>query len=284
MISLASEVEGTILSFAASVVTVGIGYRKGFFSGKPDEKPLNPPTFLLVLIGFALYFIVGLCVPDLFLRFVSNFYSNAFMSRVAKITYLSFVMSALTLAALLFFIFWIHRPIRQTILHRHPLAIRKDVLFSLFACLISFPLVIFVCQLLEIIVYLIFHTLEIPPQLVILFLKMTLGNPLYFSLASITIIIFTPIIEETLFRGLFQTYLRRYFNAPSAILISSLCFSFFHYSNDQGVGNIPVIGSLFILAYFLGFVYERRGSLIAPIFLHAVFNAVNTANLYILGN
>ena len=96
------------------------------------------------------------------------------------------------------------------------------------------------------------------------------------AVALFTILIAAPIIEEFLFRGCLMTYLKRYMPPKGAITLSALCFSLFHFAPSQGFGNISLVASLFVLALFLGFIYERQASLFASIGLHMTFNAVST--------
>ena len=103
------------------------------------------------------------------------------------------------------------------------------------------------------------------------------------SMVLFTIILLAPLIEEILFRGFLQTFIRQHLGSRQAIGITSLLFALFHYAPEQGLGNIPIVGSLLVLALFLGFVYEKRGSLLAPITLHACFNSISVLNLYFLG-
>ncbi len=88
-----------------------------------------------------------------------------------------------------------------------------------------------------------------------------------------------PVLEEMLFRGLFQTMIRSYlasstFRAfsPSwqAIMISSVIFAMAH----QNAAHWP---ALFVLGVCLGYAYEKSGSLFRPIFVHALFNAITIA-------
>ena len=105
---------------------------------------------------------------------------------------------------------------------------------------------------------------------------------LYFFLIVVIVTFLAPCIEETLFRGFLQSYIRQYLGPKLSIVISSFCFALFHYSSEQGLANISIIGSLFSLAFFLGFIYEKRGSLLAPIILHSAFNTISAINLYFL--
>ncbi len=282
MTSFGSEVAAAFFSAAAAVILLWIAIRRGFFIGCQGVKqPIARPTFLLVLGAFLIYFIVSLFTPPLFSKLLIKIGLN---NSIELATWVNCLSGAATLGAFIIYAQIIYRPISQSIWRSSEKRdLKSDALIALTACIVSFPLVICIGQILEIILYLIFHTLQLPDQLVILFLKTTFGKPLYFFLATFSIIIFAPLIEEWLFRGFLQSYLRRYFNAPIAITLSSATFSLFHFSKEQGLGNIPIIGSLFILSYFLGFVYERQGSLFAPMILHATFNTLSIANLYFLG-
>ena len=97
-------------------------------------------------------------------------------------------------------------------------------------------------------------------------------------LIFITTLIVAPVLEEMLFRGIFQTMIRSSFelklpNLKSqyrtwlAILISSALFAIIH----QNMGHWP---ALFILAICLGYSYEKSGSLFRPIFIHSFFNSI----------
>ena len=97
-------------------------------------------------------------------------------------------------------------------------------------------------------------------------------------LVFIVAVVMAPVLEEMIFRGLFQTVIRSLLETRSsglegryhawiAIFISSGLFSMVH-------GNVPHWPALFLLGVCLGYAYEKSGSLFRPIFIHAFFNAV----------
>jgi len=101
--------------------------------------------------------------------------------------------------------------------------------------------------------------------------------PLRILIIIVTVVV-APVLEEMLFRGLFQTMIRSFFefrfsNLESrngvwlAILISSGLFVMVH----ANAGHWP---ALFMLALCLGYSYEKSGSLFRPIFIHSFFNSV----------
>jgi membrane protease YdiL (CAAX protease family) len=85
-------------------------------------------------------------------------------------------------------------------------------------------------------------------------------------------VIVAPLGEEIIFRGYFYGVIRRFGGRIPALLISSLLFAAIH-------AHIPSIPGLFLLAMILCLLYERTGSLWAPIALHATFNASSIAAL-----
>jgi membrane protease YdiL (CAAX protease family) len=106
----------------------------------------------------------------------------------------------------------------------------------------------------------------------------------------IVAVVIASLFEEMLFRGLFQTTIRSYFEARfrspvargtphedrvtakygawAAILISSGLFAATH----ADTGHWP---ALFVLGVCLGYAYEKSGSLFRPIFIHSFFNATS---------
>jgi membrane protease YdiL (CAAX protease family) len=85
---------------------------------------------------------------------------------------------------------------------------------------------------------------------------------LWFSAAAAA-----PVAEEIFFRGLIQTVL---FNLTArrrlAVIFASLAFGAVHFPNPETIPALVAFGLL------LGWLYERTGSLAAPILVHALFN------------
>jgi membrane protease YdiL (CAAX protease family) len=97
-----------------------------------------------------------------------------------------------------------------------------------------------------------------------------------------TAVVIAPLVEEMLFRGLFQTVIRSYLefrilsldfrSSPVwvSIAVSSIIFTTTH-------ANKAHWPALFVLAVCLGYAYEKSGSLFRPIFIHALFNGITIA-------
>jgi hypothetical protein len=201
---------------------------------------------------------------------------------IALACWLTFLMSFFILSGILSYCYFLPKEISLAIWNSSKkISLSQDIYTAVIFCIIAFPLMIFFAAFFDWILYFLFNIKEIPEQLAVLFLKMSIGYPFYFFLNMITVVILAPCIEETLFRGFLQSYLKQYFSTKMSIVGTSLSFAFFHYSSEQGIANLSIIGSLFVLALFLGFIYEKRKSLLAPMILHALFNMINIIHLYL---
>ncbi len=105
--------------------------------------------------------------------------------------------------------------------------------------------------------------------------------PSMLLVAAIVIVCVVPCLEELMFRGFLQTWLKEKYGGPKAVVLSSLVFAAFHFSPKQGITNIEILVSLYVLSLYLGFLRLRKDSLIAPIGLHATFNLLTFINLAI---
>ena len=77
-----------------------------------------------------------------------------------------------------------------------------------------------------------------------------------------------PVFEELLFRGLFQSMLRKRVNKTwPAIILTSVLFALLHPPTHWP--------ALFVLSVCLGYSYEKSGSLFRPIFIHTIFNTAS---------
>ena len=95
-----------------------------------------------------------------------------------------------------------------------------------------------------------------------------------------------PIYEEALFRGFALTAWRQTVGARAAIVRSSLLFVVAHVlfvggDSFREAVSLAIVGGVVRVpvAFVLGWLFVRTGSLWAPIGLHAAFNAI----LIILG-
>ena len=64
-------------------------------------------------------------------------------------------------------------------------------------------------------------------------------------------LIFSPIVEETVFRGMILKLLKKYSNILLSIFFSSILFTIFH--------KVPFYLDIFILSFGLGYIYTKFG-------------------------
>ena len=81
-------------------------------------------------------------------------------------------------------------------------------------------------------------------------------------------------VEETLYRGIIFTAFRKR-SVLTGIVISALCFGLMHLNFNQMLYAV-YLGVIFAL------IVEATGSLVSTMILHMLFNAVNTAYVYLL--
>ena len=83
----------------------------------------------------------------------------------------------------------------------------------------------------------------------------------------VSVVVAAPLVEELAFRGVLQGWLCKSLSAPGAILVASVLFGLVHGSTWPD----PIPLTLFGIG--LGITYQRTRSLLAPVALHASFNA-----------
>lgn len=245
------------------------------------QFPLKPSSFEISLKLLACVFGIYLG----FVIFVIPFFVSLLHYLSSPIFPSMTLISIIQLLLLLAMIFWIFRffqgqrpGLMKKIWKNSTSPISQDIGMGALTWGLSFPLVVIVGQFFDLILYLIFG-LENYEQVPVRYFKESLGSFSQIFMAVFMIAILAPVIEEFLFRGCLQNYFKKLLGIRSAILLTSFCFALFHFSFSQGLGNISLITSLFVLACFLGFIYEKRQSLYASIGLHMTFNLISTLRI-----
>lgn len=106
---------------------------------------------------------------------------------------------------------------------------------------------------------------EAPPQEVVRFLAESQSARDRVAVLAMAVIV-APLAEELVFRGYFYAVIKKYAGSFVALAVTSLLFAAVH-------GHAHSIPALFTLAFCLGLAYERTGSLLVAMIMHAVFNA-----------
>lgn len=115
---------------------------------------------------------------------------------------------------------------------------------------------------------------DLQPQEAVKALKTAGSLPLK-ALMGVAAVVVAPLVEETVFRGFIYGVLKRYTDGWFAALCSASLFAIVHM-------HIGTFVPLFVLALGLCAAYERTGSLLVPMWMHAIFNGVSTALLLLL--
>jgi membrane protease YdiL (CAAX protease family) len=260
------------------LITNTIAWKKGFYSCR--FYPATPIPFRHVGYLFIIYIGVTYVLSSYFGALLQKYAQTA--PTTGMIVFLQFVLIALMLIG--FFVYCrtqaqgLFSKIWKNPAVQPPTSPLHDFLLGAIAWLVAFPVVQVIGQLFDMILFIIFR-FEGYEQVAVKYLKTTLESPAMAILALISIVIIAPIVEEFLFRGALQTYLKRRMSPKTAIIVTSLCFGLFHFSPEQGFGNISLIASLFVFGTFLGYVYERQGSLYASIGLHLAFNFISSVRI-----
>jgi uncharacterized protein len=83
-----------------------------------------------------------------------------------------------------------------------------------------------------------------------------------------------PVAEEFFFRGFFFRALRSRFSLIAAAVIDGLVFGAVHYTGSQTLAVLPVLA---VLGFVFCMLYERTGSILPGIALHATNNSISYA-------
>ena len=91
------------------------------------------------------------------------------------------------------------------------------------------------------------------------------SDPLILGLMAFAAVVAAPLCEEIVFRGYFYPVAKKFAGPWAAGICSALVFAAAH-------GNLAALLPLFIFGCLLVFIYEKTGSLWAPIAVHFCFN------------
>uniref|UniRef100_UPI003F490AC7 CPBP family intramembrane glutamic endopeptidase n=1 Tax=Niallia taxi TaxID=2499688 RepID=UPI003F490AC7 len=95
--------------------------------------------------------------------------------------------------------------------------------------------------------------------------RMTLLN---FLIGFVSAAIISPLYEEIFYRGFLYRFLRSKYGIPVGMLGSSFIFMIVH---------IPTFNTLpinFVSGLLFAWTYEKSGSIVPPIIIHAIFNGI----------
>lgn len=112
-----------------------------------------------------------------------------------------------------------------------------------------------------------FGPFEVPEQSL---LETTTQGGATAVLGVVVAVVFAPIVEETIFRGILFQSIRMRVGVWAALVLSSLVFALVHF---EVFSPLPLV-IFTVLGIWLAAAFHRTGSLLVPIFGHAAFNGV----------
>lgn len=149
----------------------------------------------------------------------------------------------------------------------HFRTIPKDLVHAFLTLAAVWPLVMAMMSLTILVMKHFDQSFEVPQHEALEVITESPSVALQVLMVALAVLV-APLVEELMFRGLFQSMIRSYLGRPwVAIAITSALFATIHTNQEHWP-------ALFILALGLGYSYEKSGSLLRPIFMHAMFNGV----------
>ncbi|MGR3912371.1 MAG: CPBP family intramembrane metalloprotease [Candidatus Rhabdochlamydia sp.] len=264
------------LSLIGLVFTL-IASSLGFF----DLPSLKRPSIELSQVAslFAIY-LSFLFLSPLFLSFTLSLIPSYPNISYQTVSILQFAITSSMLISL--FLYTLSdRQGRFKALLKHPCSdssYLKDFGIGCLTWFMAFPFVAAINQLCDAALFPFFDGKPYE-QAAVAYLKHNLETPIQAFFALTSIVIIAPVIEEFLFRGILQQYIKKFLSVRLSIVLTSFLFALFHFSSSQHLGNVSLISSLFCLSCFLGYLYEKQGSLYASIGLHMSFNLASSLQI-----
>lgn len=144
-------------------------------------------------------------------------------------------------------------------------SLKRALITSLIVIVFALPVVLVFNELMRNLITRLHSAPETQPTIQILELSVSLGQRICFGFAAIVV---APIAEEILFRGVLYRTVRMCGFPKIALWSTALLFALVH-------GSAPAFLPLTALAIIFTLLYNNTGTLVAPIFAHSLFNAVN---------
>jgi membrane protease YdiL (CAAX protease family) len=96
-------------------------------------------------------------------------------------------------------------------------------------------------------------------------------------------VVIAPLHEELFFRGVLFRALRDRRGLAAGLVATGVAFSLVHYLPGPWQDTVLLIAVMFFNGMALAWFYERRGTLVAPIVAHMVFNVIGLSLLLTFG-
>jgi membrane protease YdiL (CAAX protease family) len=96
-------------------------------------------------------------------------------------------------------------------------------------------------------------------------------------------VVIAPLHEELFFRGVLFRAVRDRYGLGSGLIASGVAFALIHYLDAPWQDAVLLMGVMFFNGIALGWWYERRGVIVAPVVAHMVFNVIGLSLIFSIG-
>lgn len=219
--------------------------------------------------------------PDLALRLLAGFYAAMFLGQIVALGYKEAVPNAATNQLLVFamgtFIYQgVTMVLVQIFLRQHNVSwseafgfgeprLARTIFLGALVSILILPVALSLAGLTEKLIRMIGYTPDVQQPVRML---MQSTSILQLAVQGVTAVIFAPIVEEIVFRGIIYPAFRH--RMPPGIVLWGVSFLF-----AVSHMNLTALIALTVLGIILTFLYETTRNLLAPIIAHSLFNAVN---------
>jgi uncharacterized protein len=94
------------------------------------------------------------------------------------------------------------------------------------------------------------------------------------AVTAVYAIVIAPVHEELFFRGILFRGVRDKRGLVAGLLVSGLGFGLIHYLEGPWQDSALLMGVMFFNGMLIAWWYERRGTIVAPLGAHMVFNVI----------
>ncbi len=274
-----------VIGVAVAIMVLLIGWFFRFFT-YPNEKCEEECKipFLAVFMGFAIFIGIAIIITPFLLSAWSYFWYGDIPDKETLLHHrgwASVLDIVLTFICLLYYTSKLPKRWRDGILGSHfndMSFCRRNFRLGMATWLLCIPSVIAVDLLIGATLNY-FVGDEYIEQVAVQQLRRSLTDTPLLVMFAINVVVLVPVVEEILFRGMLQSWIKRHWGRNISIGLTSIIFVPFHFSEAQGISNMQILGDLMVLSLFLSFLKERQHSLVAPIVLHSTFNLMSVLRI-----
>ncbi|MBI4114983.1 MAG: CPBP family intramembrane metalloprotease [Candidatus Omnitrophica bacterium] len=234
--------------------------------GPPQARGWTLSTIFKVIL---LFFLITLS-----LNIVLSFLRYATRSSISPNFFLLFHTTLSDILCIALVVYFVHRAGGNwRDLGFHEIRILKDIRVGLVGYLAILPF--FLLILVAVVLWAsIFHYEPPPHPLVEVFLEEEARSPALIAYSIFLACVTGPFLEEIFFRGFLYPALKSRWGVTWGLILSSAFFGLIH---QNTFAFLPI----FLLGLILGYLYEKRGTLVPSIALHIVHNSVFVAYFFL---